>query len=137
MVWLRYYERRNRLAGAAPPEDLIFINSVVTFDGENYVFHARPPFSKGCSVSPEAGSPVSRLWLFLMRRAQCTKCWPLCARKHFREKPMPSSHLQYLPIPWPVYVFLLGALAIIAALVQIGLIRYVYARLGISPLAAL
>ena len=50
---------------------------------------------------------------------------------------MPSSHLQYLPIPWPVYVFLLGALAIIAALVQIGLIRYVYARLGISPLAAL
>ena len=50
---------------------------------------------------------------------------------------MPSSHLQYLPIPWPVYVFLLGALAIIAALIQIGLIRYVYSRLGISPLSAL
>ena len=50
---------------------------------------------------------------------------------------MPSSHLQYLPIPWPIYVFLFGALAIIAALVQIGLIRYVYARLGISPLSAL
>ncbi len=50
---------------------------------------------------------------------------------------MPSSHLQYLPIPWPVYVFLLGALAVVAALIQIGLIRFVYARLGISPLAAL
>ncbi len=50
---------------------------------------------------------------------------------------MPSSHLQYLPIPWPVYIFLLGALAVVAALIQIGLIRYVYARLGISPIAAL
>ncbi len=50
---------------------------------------------------------------------------------------MPSSHLQYLPIPWPVYIFLMGALALVAALVQIGLIRYVYARLGISPMTAL
>ena len=50
---------------------------------------------------------------------------------------MPSSHLQYLPIPWPLYMLLFGALAIIAALIQIGLIRYVYARLGISPLNAL
>ena len=50
---------------------------------------------------------------------------------------MPSSHLQYLPIPWPVYIFLLAALTIIAALIQIGLIRYVYARLGISPMSAI
>jgi len=50
---------------------------------------------------------------------------------------MPSSHLQYLPIPWPIYVFLLGALALVAALIQIGLIRYVYARLGIAPMTAL
>jgi len=49
---------------------------------------------------------------------------------------MPSSHLQYLPIPWPIYVFLLGALVVIAALIQVGLIRYVYARLGISPMNA-
>lgn len=50
---------------------------------------------------------------------------------------MPSSHLQYLPIPWPIYLVLLGALAVIAALIQIGLIRYVYARLGITPMTAL
>ncbi len=50
---------------------------------------------------------------------------------------MPSSHLQYLPIPWPLYALLLGALAIVAALIQIGLIRYVYSRLGITPLTAL
>ena len=50
---------------------------------------------------------------------------------------MPSSHLQYLPIPWPLYVLLLGALAIVAALIQIGLIRYVYSRLGITPLTAM
>jgi uncharacterized membrane protein len=55
----------------------------------------------------------------------------------FEKAAMPSSHLQYLPIPWPIYVLLLGALAIIAALIQIGLIRYVYTRLGISPLSAL
>jgi len=54
-----------------------------------------------------------------------------------RETAMPSSHLQYLPIPWPVYIFLLAALTIIAALIQIGLIRYVYARLGISPMSAI
>ncbi len=60
------------------------------------------------------------------------------SQNHFVGKAaMPSSHLQYLPIPWPVYVFLLGALAVVAALIQIGLIRYVYARLGISPMAAL
>ncbi len=50
---------------------------------------------------------------------------------------MPSSHLQYLPIPWPIYVVLLGALAILAALIQIELIRYVYVRLGITPLTAM
>ncbi len=50
---------------------------------------------------------------------------------------MPSSHLQYLPIPWPLYVFLAITLAIVAALIQIGLIRYVYARLGIAPATAI
>jgi uncharacterized membrane protein len=50
---------------------------------------------------------------------------------------MPSSHLQYLPIPWPLYVFLAITLAIVAALIQIGLIRYVYTRLGIAPTTAI
>jgi uncharacterized membrane protein len=50
---------------------------------------------------------------------------------------MMSSHLQYLPISWPIYFLLAAALAIVAALIQIGLIRYVYARLGITPVTAL
>jgi uncharacterized membrane protein len=53
------------------------------------------------------------------------------------EDAMLSGHLQYLPIPWPLYLFLAFALAVLAALIQIGLIRYVYARLGISPATAL
>jgi uncharacterized membrane protein len=50
---------------------------------------------------------------------------------------MYSSHLQYLPLPWTVYVLFFFALAIVAALIQIGLMRYVYSRLGISPTAAM
>jgi len=46
---------------------------------------------------------------------------------------MPSGHLQYLPIPWPIYALLFIVLGILTVLIQIGLIRYVYARLGISP----
>jgi uncharacterized membrane protein len=50
---------------------------------------------------------------------------------------MHPSHLQYLPIPWPVYAILFIALAVLTVLIQIGIIRYVYARLGISPTAAM
>lgn len=50
---------------------------------------------------------------------------------------MQSSHIEYLPIPWPIYAFLAATLLIVATLIQIGLVRYVYARLGISPLNAI
>src|SRR5208337_3701663 len=46
---------------------------------------------------------------------------------------MHPGHLQYLPIPWPIYALLFVALGILTVLIQIGLIRYVYSRLGISP----
>jgi uncharacterized membrane protein len=46
---------------------------------------------------------------------------------------MVSSHLQYSPLPWPFYVFLFFAIGFLTVLVQIGLLRYVYARLGIMP----
>jgi uncharacterized membrane protein len=36
-------------------------------------------------------------------------------------------------MPWPVYALLLIALGILTVLIQIGLVRYVYVRLGISP----
>src|SRR5579864_5316883 len=44
------------------------------------------------------------------------------------------NHLQYFPLPMWAYVALLAVLGFIAILVQIGLIRYVYARLGIKPM---
>jgi uncharacterized membrane protein len=50
---------------------------------------------------------------------------------------MYSSHLQYFPLPWPVYVLLFFALSLITVLIQIGLMRYVYARLGITPATAM
>ena len=50
---------------------------------------------------------------------------------------MSSSHLQYLPLPWTVYLLLAGVLAVLVALIQIGAMRYVYARLGIRPTTAL
>ena len=50
---------------------------------------------------------------------------------------MNPSHLQYLPIPWPVYALLFAALGILSIFIQIGIIRYVYARLGISPATAM
>jgi uncharacterized membrane protein len=50
---------------------------------------------------------------------------------------MYSNHLQYLPVSWPLYAVFLVVLAVIAALIQIGIMRYVYLRLGISPTSAM
>jgi uncharacterized membrane protein len=50
---------------------------------------------------------------------------------------MSSSHLQYWPLSWTVYLLLVGALAVLVALVQIGAMRYVYTRLGITPATAM
>jgi len=49
---------------------------------------------------------------------------------------MHPSHLQYLPIPWPLYALLFIVLGVLSVFIQIGIIRYVYARLGISPATA-
>lgn len=50
---------------------------------------------------------------------------------------MHSSHLNYLPIPWPLFAFLVAVLVILAILIQVGIFRYVYMRLGLSPGIAL
>ena len=50
---------------------------------------------------------------------------------------MHPSHLQYLPLPWPLYALLFAVLGILSIFIQIGIIRYVYARLGISPATAM
>ncbi len=50
---------------------------------------------------------------------------------------MHPGHLQYLPIAWPFYALFFIILGILTVFIQIGLIRYVYARLGISPATAM
>ncbi len=46
---------------------------------------------------------------------------------------MYSNHLQYMPVHWTVYALLFFILGLLTFLIQIGIIRYVYARLGINP----
>jgi uncharacterized membrane protein len=50
---------------------------------------------------------------------------------------MHTSHLQYIPLPWPLYAVLFIVLGILSVFIQIGIIRYVYARLGISSATAM
>lgn len=50
---------------------------------------------------------------------------------------MLPSHLQYMPLPWPLYALFFIALGILSIFVQVGIIRYVYARLGISSATAM
>jgi uncharacterized membrane protein len=50
---------------------------------------------------------------------------------------MLPSHLQYMPLPWPLYALFFAVLGILSIFVQIGIIRYVYARLGISSATAM
>jgi uncharacterized membrane protein len=50
---------------------------------------------------------------------------------------MHTSHLQYIPLPWPLYALLFAVLGILSVLIQIGILRYVYARLGISSATAM
>jgi uncharacterized membrane protein len=46
---------------------------------------------------------------------------------------MPGSALQYLPLAWPFFIVLVGIFFWICAMLYMGALRYVYARLGISP----
>ncbi len=50
---------------------------------------------------------------------------------------MLTSHLQYIPLPWPLYALLFIVLGVLSIFIQIGIIRYVYARLGISSATAM
>lgn len=47
------------------------------------------------------------------------------------------SHLFYLPLSLPFFSTLAGALVVLAALIQVGVLRYAYMRLGIGSGAAL
>ena len=46
------------------------------------------------------------------------------------------SQLQYLPLPLPFFSILVGAFLLLVALVEVGLLRYAYMRLGLSSTTA-
>src|SRR5579872_753769 len=50
---------------------------------------------------------------------------------------MPSSHYQYLPLTPGFFFILVGVFLIVLIMVQLGLLRYAYMRLGVSSGAAL
>jgi uncharacterized membrane protein len=50
---------------------------------------------------------------------------------------MNLSQVQYLPLAPPFFFILVGLFVILLVLIQLGVLRYAYMRLGISPGAAL
>ena len=51
---------------------------------------------------------------------------------------MYTSHLQYyMPVAWQIYAAFIALLGVITLFIHMGIIRYVYARLGISPATAM
>ena len=49
---------------------------------------------------------------------------------------MHSGHLNYLPLAPLFFLLLVGAFLALVALIEIGILRYAYLRLGVSPRAA-
>jgi hypothetical protein len=45
--------------------------------------------------------------------------------------------VHYLPLPVPLFALLVGAFLVVFALIQIGILRYAYLRIGVSPRAAM
>lgn len=46
---------------------------------------------------------------------------------------MPLNQVQYLPLTGPSFLVLVGAFVLLIVLIQIGVLRYAYLQLGISP----
>ena len=47
------------------------------------------------------------------------------------------GQMHYLPLPLPFFALLVGAFLVVLALIQIGILRYVFLRIGISSGAAM
>jgi uncharacterized membrane protein len=53
------------------------------------------------------------------------------------ESPMPLHQFQYLPLAGPSFMVLVGAFVLVVVLLQLGVLRYAYLQLGVSPGMAL
>jgi uncharacterized membrane protein len=50
---------------------------------------------------------------------------------------MPMNQFQYLPLAGPSFLVLVGAFVLVVVLIQLGVLRYAYLQLGVSPGTAL
>ena len=50
---------------------------------------------------------------------------------------MYHTQLHYLPLTPPSFSLLVGIFIVVVVLIQLGVLRYAYLRLGLSPLAAM
>ena len=50
---------------------------------------------------------------------------------------MPSSQLHYLPLTPTFFSLLVGVLVVVVVLIQLGILRYAYTRIGVGARSAL
>jgi uncharacterized membrane protein len=50
-----------------------------------------------------------------------------------RSRPMPLHQYQYMPLAGPSFMVLVGAFVLLVVLIQLGVLRYAYLQLGVSP----
>ena len=62
---------------------------------------------------------------------------PLVATRVFANQGVTMSQMQYLPLAGPFFAILVGVFLVVVILIQINVLRYAYARLGVSSGTAL
>src|SRR5271165_1555568 len=66
-----------------------------------------------------------------------TACVVSSGRRYYAVDRMPYSQLHYLPLNPLFFAILVGIFFIVLALIELGLLRYAYMRLGVSSRTAL
>jgi uncharacterized membrane protein len=90
--------------------------------------------------SPRSGRGVRVIGRCQIKRATVAAARAKChggSHRTRREEPRPLSHMHYLPLAPGLLSILAAAWLLLAALIQIGILRYAYVRLGVGPGAVL
>src|SRR5258707_482512 len=91
---------------------------------------AHTPFmNSGATADSQNGMPI--IYVLATARGRSD------AARHTRgEAPMHLSQLHYLPLTPPFFSLLVGIFIVLVVLVQLGVLRYAYMRIGLSRSAA-
>ena len=86
---------------------------------------SRPDPTRSPPVKP--GDDSRGVWCtYVARNRASSRALQLCHR------PIRMGQMHYLPLSAPFFAFLVGAFLVVLALIQIGILRYAYLRIGIS-----